>query len=125
MFGEIRSLIEREGIKFAGGGDSLKITQVSQWGEEFRLGSNDQHFWGCRNMRVTATDILNLAGSTTLANSFRECDSLGDIPNIGLWDVSLIENFSLTFLLCLKFIGNISAPDNSPFYFLHLYFQEC
>jgi len=94
------------GIRFAGGGDRLKFLNISQWGTNFKLGNAGTSFWGCSNLTITATDVLNTNGLTNLEGIFIGCTSLTSIPNIGKWDVSQVTSILNTFNAC----SNL-APD--------------
>jgi hypothetical protein len=81
---------------FNNGGDKEKILWIHNWGTGFRFGNNPSHYMNCINLRIDATDIPDLTGQITLSNMFRRT-SIDYIPNIHLWDVSLIEQFPLMF----------------------------
>lgn len=119
------------GFNFSAGGDKLKIYEIKSWGI-VRLGNNLNYFKGCSNLTVTATDNLDLTGTTDLNNAFHTCTSLTTVPsmnswnmseivnlygvfygatlfnqNIGNWDVSNVENFSSLFSNAAAFNQNI------------------
>ncbi len=88
------------GWRFAGEGDCEKITGISQWGI-LRLGNSGEYFHGCRNLEITATDSLDLTGTTTLYQAFAWCDSLTTL-DVSNWDVSGVTNFRELFVRCEK-----------------------
>lgn len=92
------------GWRFNVGGDREKILDVSQWGE-LRLGNNNGYFFGCVNLDISATDILDLTDTTTMDSAFTICIALTDIPNIGMWDTSLVRSWTSAFNFCQSFIG--------------------
>jgi hypothetical protein len=89
------------GWRFNGGGDDLKILEISQWGD-INLGNSNGYFYGCNNLQITATDALDLTGTTNFANAFRDCLVLNsDFLNNA--DTSLVQSFSAAFRGCLIF----------------------
>lgn len=85
------------GIQFNNGGDRLKLLNISRWGQA-RLGNVGANFFGCSNLTITARDILDLTGTTTLVSSFRSCVSLNNIPSINNWDFTSVTEMSIMFL---------------------------
>jgi len=81
------------GFRFANGGDKEKILNISQWGV-LRIGNLGSQFRGCINLTITATDTLDLTGTTFLSSTFHTCSSLTTIPNFNLWDDSLITSIA-------------------------------
>jgi len=79
------------GWRFNYGGDKLKIIEIQQWGC-LRLGNSGNYFHGCFYLRITATDISNLTGTTNLAWCFAECRNLDTGGNLNEWNVSNIIN---------------------------------
>ncbi len=68
-------------------GDAQKLLEISNWGV-LQLGNSGEYFAGCRNLIITATDTLDLSGTTSLAHMFFDCVKLSEVPNIQDWDVS-------------------------------------
>ena len=103
------------GISFANGGDKLKLLTISQWGLNFRLGngSSGQHFHGCSNLTITATDVLNLTGTTSLGNTFNGCAALTTIPSANSWNTSAVTNMNFMFENATLFNQNIGAWNTS------------
>jgi surface protein len=81
-------------IRFANGGDKLKITDVKQWGN-IVWSSFDSAFFGCSNMLVTSTDVTNLSSVSTMAFMFRAATLAN--PDVSNWDVSSVNNMSNMF----------------------------
>jgi len=81
-------------IKFNNVEDTLKITDIKQWGEVAWSSFNDA-FYGCNNMKVTATDVPNLSNVTNMRYMFRNASSAN--PNTTNWDVSNVTNMSSIF----------------------------
>lgn len=84
------------GWQFNNGGDKLKLLNISKWGP-FKLGNTALYFHGCANLTITATDILDLTGTTDFTNAFRACASIVTIPSINSWITSAITNMSSAF----------------------------
>ena len=99
------------GWRFNNGGDCLKLLDVSNWGP-FALGPVEDHFQGCENFNITASDAPDLSFTTSLRESFERCSSL-NTDNIGTWDTSAIINFSRMFLNCITFNGNVGFNTSS------------
>ncbi len=88
-----------KGWKFAeNGGNQRKLVEISQWGA-LHLGNEGKYFAGCENLHLTATDALNLTGTTSLHAMFQDCIFLGDLGNLNTWDVSKITS------MCAMFSG--------------------
>ena len=82
------------GWTFNNGGDKLKFTKIKNWGP-FRLGNSGGNFYGCANLVITATDTLNLTGTTTLHDTFHGCTLAN--PDVANWNVSAVTNFDELF----------------------------
>ena len=77
-----------EGWSFQNKGDKLKLIEISSWGP-LQLGNLGHNFYGCKNLEVSATDILDTSNTTTLQNAFMDCHKFnGDLSNI---DTSKVE----------------------------------
>ena len=85
--------------------DKLKIIDISNWGN-LELGNNNGYFWGCTNLGVSATDVLNLSGVTDMSHMF---DSVTLFKgNLSNWDVSNVTDMSHTFAYANSFKGDLS-----------------
>ncbi|TFG00813.1 MAG: BspA family leucine-rich repeat surface protein [Promethearchaeota archaeon] len=100
------------GWNFNDGGDKLKLLEISQWGD-LQLGNSENYFMGCENLHLTATDALNLSGTTDLSRMFHSCSNLGNSGNLNSWDVSSVTNMAGMFYGASSFNQNISGWDVS------------
>ena len=98
------------GFRFNNTGDRLKISDISQWGN-LRLGNNDGYFYGCSNLNITATDNLDLTGTTTLRNMFYSCSKFN--ADISGWNVSNITDMRDMFHSASLFNKALSSWDVS------------
>jgi len=78
------------------------ITNIKQWGT-LKFTNSNGTFWGCSNLTITATDIIDLTSTTNLTYFFRGCAKITTIPNIHLWDVSNITHMLSVFNGCVLF----------------------
>ncbi len=119
-----------EGWSFRNVGDEEKLLEIKQW-SDLRLGNSGRYFYGCANLNITATDILNLTGTTTLAQAFRGCTNIDQVPNMNQWDVSSVTNMSFMLFDAENFnqdIGdwNVSSVTEMRFMFhgAHIFNQD-
>ena len=103
-------------------GDRLKLLDIKNFGI-YALGSTSQEnaFWGCLNMIISATDIGHFENVTNFIRAWRDCSSLTSFPPINtssgisfiqawyncssltsfpLIDTSIASNFSFAWQLC-------------------------
>ena len=66
---------------FLNGGDRLKLLDIKNFGI-YALGSisQDNAFWGCSNMVISATDIGHFENVLNFQNAWRSCSSLTSFP---------------------------------------------
>ncbi len=95
-------------FRFNGGGDRLKITNVSNWGV-FEL-NQSQSFRSCANMIITATDAPTVS-TNDFYRMFFGCTAL--TGNISTWDVSGVTSFRDTFRDCTVFNSPLGTWDVS------------
>jgi surface protein len=89
-------------------GDKNRLTDVKQWGTTAWT-SMANAFFGCENLNITATDIPNLAGVTSMNSMFQTCKNLSTVPNINSWNTSKVEWMSSVFNNCSEFNENIGS----------------
>ena len=98
------------GWRFNNVGDKLKLTDISNWGS-LNLGNSNGYFFGCQNFNATATDALDLTGTTDMSYAF-----LGAYVfnyNTSAWDVSNITKMTGMFFNAYHFNQDISSWDVS------------
>ncbi|NBX91633.1 MAG: BspA family leucine-rich repeat surface protein, partial [Proteobacteria bacterium] len=95
------------GFRFNNTGDRLKLTNISQFGT-LNLGNNGSYFYGASNLTLTATDPLDLTGTTNLSYAFYNCSSLTTAPSMANWDTSKITNMTGVFTGATNFNESIS-----------------
>ena len=100
------------GWSFNNTGDKLKLREIKQWGN-LRLGNSGGYFSGCYYLEITATDVLNLTGTTSLSHMFRYCIKIRQIPNINSWDVSNVRDMDSMFENAVHFNQNLDSWDVS------------
>ena len=101
------------GWRFNDGGDDTKMRDIKNWGC-LRLGNNGNAFSGCTYLSVTATDILDLSGMTTLSYLFHKCqNNLTTVPSMNDWDVSNITDLGQMLYSALVFDQPLNNWDVS------------
>jgi surface protein len=94
------------GWRFANGGDRLKLTSISAFGNGFRLGNGGGYFQGCTNLTTVGND-LDMTGTTSLYYAFHGATKFNG--NINGWNVSAVTDFSYTFYLNSLFNQPLNA----------------
>jgi surface protein len=97
------------GWTFGWGGDKVKMTEISQWGD-FNW-TNSSAFTQCANMVNTATDLPNITGNS-MQYGFYGC-TLWNPANAGLWDVSSVSNLNSIFIFNSSFNQDLDGWDVS------------
>jgi surface protein len=98
--------------RFNSAGDVLKLLEIQQWGG-LNLGNNGSYFADAENLQITATDILNLTGTTSLYSAFESCLSLSSVPNMNNWNTSKVTDMNDMFNEATSFNQNINSWDTS------------
>ncbi|MBB3836022.1 surface protein [Runella defluvii] len=110
-------------IHFNSVGDASKLLTISQWGD-IAWTSMSSAFNGCNNLSVTATDVPNLSGVTSLSSMFANCTILNGPANISTWNTSTITGMSRMFQEATSFNQDISNWDVSNVTNMSLMFQN-
>ena len=100
------------GWSFNNGGDKLKITEISQWGN-ITLGNSGGYFYGASNLILTTTQPLNLTGTSNLARMFKEARSLGTTGNLNSWNTTGVTSMEEMFRGVQIFNQPLSNWDTS------------
>ena len=98
------------GWSFNNSGDRRKITNISNYGVLAFRNNDANHFHGCLNLDISASDSPDLSSTERLDNCFNNCRVLTAIGN---WDVSGITLFSNVFRNCFVFNQDIGGWDVS------------
>ena len=101
------------GWRFDDGGSDTKMREIMNWGC-LNLGNNGNAFSGCTYLSVTATDLLDLTGTTTLSYLFHKCqNNLTTVPSMNDWDVSNITDLGQMLYSALVFNQPLNNWDVS------------
>ena len=97
-----------KGFRFNNSWDKTKILDIINYGT-LNLWNSWKYFYGAENLNITATDALDLTGTTSLAWMFWGATSFnGDISS---WDTSNITNITSMFYNAKNFNQDISSWD--------------
>ena len=88
-------------FRFAGGGDRLKLLDITQWGNILLGLDIGFHFYNCANLVCTATDAPNISGLTIMDYMFSGCHLFNGI--VANWDVSSVTSAEGVFRNCWVF----------------------
>ncbi len=91
--------------------DRLKIIEIKNWGM-LRLGTGNAAFYGCENLTVSATDILNVSDCTDFSYLFCQT-AITTVPNMEQWDVSNVTSLFRAFRYCSNFNQDLNGWDVS------------
>lgn len=112
-----------EGWKFNNTGDKLKILSIERWGKDFKLGNAGSYFYGCANLEIDSSDILNTDEMTSFYEFFRGCSNLN-------WNVKFSNTENVTtlwamFYECTAFNGNLDSINTSSVEVFDYMFYDC
>ncbi len=112
------------GWRFNNTGDKLKILTIENW-SELLLGNSNDYFYGCENLVVNATDVLDVSSVTTFTSAFRNCSSLVTL-DVSSWDVSGVTTFARAFRDCSSLVTlDVSSWDVSSVTTFYYAFYGC
>ncbi len=113
------------GFRYNDGGDKLKLMVIKRWGKDFCLGNTNAYFLGCANLTITATDILNLAGTLVLYSLFDGCSSLVNIPSMNSWNTANVTNMRRMFAGCTVFNQSVVSFNTTNVTDMYAMFNNC
>ena len=89
-------------IYFNNRGDKIKVLEIKNWGSITWQNFNSA-FYGCSNLKITATDgaTANTSTVTDFSNAWRNCSSLTSFPII---NTSSCKNLSYTWSGCSSLV---------------------
>lgn len=99
------------GWRFNNAGDRTLIRDIKSWGP-LNLGTNNGYFYGCSNLTISATDILDLTNTTTFQSGFR-ATAITTIPSINSWDFSSIFNLSRVWVGAVSYNQMLSIDTSN------------
>jgi hypothetical protein len=99
-------------IRFDNLGDRNKLMKIKNWGN-IAWTSFERAFRGCANMDMTATDIPDLSGVSSLSFMFQLCFSLVGNPSFNSWNTSSITNMSSMFSRAILFNQPVGSWNTS------------
>lgn len=109
--------------------DKGRLTDVRQWGTTAWT-SMEGAFYGCFNLQISATDLPNLSGTTSMASMFNSCTLLNGPANIGNWNTANVTDMNSMFRSASVFnqaVGTwntAKVTDMGSMFFLAIAFNQ-
>jgi hypothetical protein len=88
------------------------LLEIKQWGP-LRVGVGTGAFYGCGNLKVTASDVLDTTGLKDMRLFFSSCELLTGNPSINNWDVSKVQLMGSAFAGTARFNMDLNKWDVS------------
>ena len=86
----------------------LRLLEIMQWGDITWHNDLSFMFSYSNNMYITATDIPNFSNVNNMRGMFSYCNTIRQIPNIDLWNVSNVTDMGSMFQGSTYFNSNIN-----------------
>ncbi len=96
------------GFNVFNGLDTARLVDVVQWGG-VHWTTMHRAFEHCHNLTISATDVPDLSGVTSMNAMFKFCYALNGPANINSWNVSNITTMKMLFMGDKIFNQNLSA----------------
>jgi surface protein len=100
-----------------------RLVDISQWGS-VAWKTMENAFLACTYLRVTATDIPNLTGVSSMKGMFYGCAELQTVPNIESWNTENITDMSALFKQAFVFNSNIGSWNTANVTTMEGLFQD-
>ena len=84
-----------------------ELIEISQWGN-LRIHNGSNAFRSCKQLVITAHDVLDLRYTKDLSWMFNDCYSLTADLSLSKWNVGNIANMSYLFSGCMHFNSDLS-----------------
>lgn len=96
------------GLSFEKNISKNNICDIMNWGcVDFTIDNRiTGMFYGCKNLKISATDAPHINQNTNLKNCFRECKSIE--TGLSSWNVSMVKNFNSMFRNAENFNDDLS-----------------
>jgi surface protein len=93
-------------------GDAEKLLEISAWGP-LSFGDTLGQFRNTGNMIITATDVPDLSGTSSLNSAFEGAGSITTVPNMGSWVTSNVTDMREMFKDATSFNEDVNGWDTS------------
>lgn len=99
------------------------LTDVIQWGTVPWV-SMENAFFGCSNLQISASDVPDLTGVSSMFQMFRNCSALNGPSNINNWHTGSITSMSRMFNNASLFNQNIGGWNTAEVTTMSLMFSN-